>query len=138
MRATLVDTFAGIVFFTVVPGLLELWIVGLSPSQVFWARLTAVPVLLLTGRPYGLWRDFVMVRSGALRHGQVARFLADTAAFVSFQLPIYAGILLMVGASRADIVTGVATAFVAMLAVSRVYGLYLDLVRRLFGTLPTG
>ena len=57
MRSYFIDTAATITFFTVVAALSELLIAGMGPTQVLIARLIMIPVMMVTARPYGLWRD---------------------------------------------------------------------------------
>ena len=134
MRAFLVDTMAAVIFFTVAAGASELLVAGLSPSQVLVTRLLTVPVLVLTGRPYGRWRDIVF---GALRPATgLARGMADIAAFLSFQVPVYVAILSLAGAEWDEIARAAGAASVLMVAASRPYGLFLDWVRRVSGTSP--
>ncbi|MBT8418124.1 MAG: L-alanine exporter AlaE [Silicimonas sp.] len=131
MRAFAIDTLAAVAFFTIVAGASELLVAGLSPSQVLVTRLLTVPVLVLTGRPYGLWRDAVF---GLIRPlSRLGRGATDIAAFISFQVPVYVGILIFAGATRDEILRAAGAAVILMLVASRPYGLFLDWVRRLAG-----
>lgn len=125
------DSLTALVFFTVVATLSERYVAGMSWEQVAATRVGMVPVMLLTGRPYGLWRDLVFRRLAGR-----AGLLVDTAAFVSFQLPVYAVILALAGAELVQMVAALASATVGMLALSRPYGLVLDAARRVAGTAP--
>ena len=98
------------------------------------ARLAAVPVMLLTGWPYGMWRDAVLHRLGAARRGRVERSAIDVAAFTTFQVPVCAAILALAGASTAQVAAALSSATVFMLLLSRPFGLFLDAARRLAGT----
>lgn len=131
MRVFLTDTLAAVMFFTLVAGLSEWLVAGLSPSQILLTRLVTIPVLILTGRPYGLWRDTAFRLVGPV--STPARTLVDVAAFVSFQVPVYVAILLVAGADTDEILRATAAAMVLMLLLSRPYGLFLDMVRRLTG-----
>lgn len=130
MRAYLVDTLAGLLFFTVVAGFSEFVIAGLSWQQVLVSRLTTVPVLFVTGWPYGLWRDRLLIRLWASGRGQMRDLVVDTIAFVSFQVPVYIGILFLVGAEPDEMFRALGSAIVLMIALSRPYGLFLDCFRR--------
>ena len=134
MKATLVDTLTTVVFFTAVAATTELLIAGMTPAQVATARGISVPLMLLTGRPYGLWRDtwFRRVRP---RH-RIAAAVVDTAAFLSFQVPVYAVALIVAGADTGQMVRAAASAVVGMLILGRPFGLVLDRVRRICGTAP--
>ena len=133
MRGFLADTTALVVFFTVTGVLNERFVAGMTWDEVAASRAIGAPLMVLTARPYGLWRDWVMgwerPRSPLLR---------DTVALLSFQLPIYAGIILAGGARGAEVAAGVGGAAVIMLVSGRPYGLWLDRVRRWFGLPPGG
>lgn len=95
------------------------------------ARLTAIPVMLATGRPYGLWRDAAFA---ALRpSGTVGRTAVDVGAFVTFQVPVYAAILWLAGAEGGQMAAALGGATVGMILLSRPFGLWLDWMRRVCG-----
>ena len=133
MKRILVDSAAAVAFFTTLAGLVEYFVAGLSLDQVILTRIAALPAILFTGRLYGIWRDWVFARTGAEHRGPTFRLAADTAAFISFQLPVYGAILILAGASPAQIAAAIGTASGAMLLVSRPYGLFLDFCRRIAG-----
>lgn len=128
-----IDTLAAVVFFTIVATLTEAFIAKMSWSQVLWARLFAVPAMIATGRPYGMWRDFVFRMLG----GPVPRWwrqgVLDVLAFLSFQVPVYVAILVIAGATVAQVWAAVSAAIVFMVLLSRPFGLFLDVARRVFG-----
>ena len=136
MRAAVVDTVASIVFFSIVAGLTEYFVAGLSPTQVLVSRSVTIPVLVLTGRPYGMWRDLVFALTGARRRGRPALLALDTVAFMTFQLPVYAAILALAGATGPQMLAALASATFAMLLLSRPFGVFLDWVRQRSGTAP--
>ena len=135
-RAAAVDTIAAVAFFTLIAAATEYLIAGLEPLQILVSRTATIPALILTGRPYGLWRDAILSRTGARRRGRAAMLAADTVAFLSFQVPIYAAILTLAGASGPQMTAALGTATVAMLLLSRPFGLFLDWVRRRAGVAP--
>ena len=114
----------------------ERLIAGTDWSQVAWARAAAVPAMLLTGRSYGLRRDAVLAGLGAAGRGRVGRTAIDLAAFMTFQVPVYAVILAFAGASAAQTLAALSSATLFMLLLGRPFGLFLDAVRRLAGTAP--
>jgi len=131
MKAFLVDTLATVVFFTVVAAIAELVVVGLEPSQVLVARLFMVPVMVATGRPYGMWRDWVF---GRLRpQSRMAKVVVDTMSFISFQMPVYMVSLAIVGATAAEMLAAAAAAIVGMMLASRPFGIFLEMVRKRAG-----
>lgn len=87
------------------------------------------------GRPYGLWRDFMMSHAKETRCSQV---LWDSGALMSFQVPIYAAIIALSGATGEGLVRGVLGAAVMMLVLGRPYGAFLNWIRRLFRLPPGG
>jgi hypothetical protein len=125
-----------VVFFTVVAGAAELLIAGLAPRQVLISRSATIPVLVLTGRPYGLWRDAILTRTSARGRGRAAILAADTVALLSFQVPIYAAILAIAGAAPDQMIRALAAAAVGMLILGGPYGVFLDWVRRRAGVAP--
>lgn len=131
MKIFIVDTLASVLFFTAVATFSELVIAGMEPMQVLLARTIMVPVMVLTGRPYGMWRDrvFMFLRPGT----RVSRIATDIIAFIMFQMPIYVATLLVAGAGREEVLAAVSSAIVLMIATSRPFGLFLDLARRLSG-----
>ena len=132
MRRYLADTFALFVFSMLAGMFTEIVVAGLTVEQSLYARLTALPVILITGRPYGLYRDW-MWRVWRANEGVTRRLLADTAALISFQLPVYWVILAFVGATLWQIAAASVTATVILAVSGRPYGALLDVSRRLFG-----
>lgn len=133
MRKFLADTVALIVFSTVGGAATEILIAGMTVAQSAQARITAIPLILLTARPYGFYRDWLFRLTGSEHSNQLRKTVIDIAAFVSFQVPVYVVILLMVGASLSQIVAACSTAVAIMIISGRLYGLFLELCRRAFG-----
>ena len=130
-RAFLADTAALVSFFTLTGVLNERFVVGMDWPEVARARLIGAPLMVLTARPYGAWRDAVMARmsTGTAR----SDFVWDTAALIAFQVPIYVAVIAAGGARGAELATGAAGAAAMMLLLGRPYGLWLGAVRRRFG-----
>lgn len=131
MKRTMVDTGTTIVFFTIVAAISEYFIAGMEPREVLLTRAIMVPLMILTGRPYGIWRDWVFTKT--LPSRAVTRVLADAGAFISFQLPVYAATLVVAGADIREITILMVAVVPQMLLVSRPFGVCLDLMRRLAG-----
>ena len=131
MRRFVVDTVTNVTFFTVVATFSEAVIAGMGAREVLVTRLIMLPVMVLTGRPYGLWRDWVFARLRPAR--RFARTLTDIVAFLGFQVPVYAATLAVAGADRSEIATAIGSAIVFMILLSRPFGLLLDLCRRWAG-----
>ncbi|MDJ1653353.1 L-alanine exporter AlaE [Raoultella sp. Ech2A] len=137
MRRTafIADTAALILFFTTTGIINERMIAGMTWEQVLHARLLGAALMIPVARPYGIWRDWLMRRAGP---GRVSQLLWDSAALVSFQVPIYALIIAFSGASGSGLVRGTLGAALMMLCLGRPYGAFLNWVRKLFGLPPGG
>ena len=134
-RAFLADTTALILFFTTTGIINERFVAGMAWDQVFHARLLGAVLMVPTGRPYGVWRDWIMRRA---RPSRMSQLLWDSLALVSFQVPIYAAIIAVNGAAGRGLLLGVLGATAMMLALGRPYGAFLNWVRALFGIPPGG
>ncbi|MBP1848836.1 L-alanine exporter AlaE [Rhizobium halophytocola] len=130
------DTLALVIFFTIVSGLNERFVAGMAWSEVLVSRSIGAVLMVLTARPYGLWRDWVFAR--LTPRGRAPELLTDCAALLSFQVPIYVAILAMGGAEGLAIAKGALGFAVLMLVVGRPYGMFLDFVRRQFGLTGSG
>lgn len=134
-RAFIADTTALLLFFTTTGIINERFIAGMSWEQVGQARLLGAALMIPIGRPYGLWRDWLMRRA---RPRRLSRLLWDSLALVSFQVPIYAAIIAVSGASGRGLLLGILGATAMMLALGRPYGTFLNWVRARFGLPPGG
>lgn len=134
-RAFIADTTALILFFTTTGIINERFIAGMTWEQVFHARLLGAVLMVPVGRPYGIWRDWLMQRA---RPDRLSQLLWDSLALVSFQVPIYAAIIAISGASGRGLLLGVLGATIMMLALGRPYGAFLNWVTALFGLPPGG
>lgn len=131
LRSFAADTLALVIFFTVVSGLNERFIAGMSWPEVAISRSIGAVLMVLTARPYGYWRDwFLTVTKPAT---PPATLLMDSVALLSFQVPVYLLIIVASGARGMGIATGAIGFAVLMLVLGRPYGLWLDFVRRRFG-----
>jgi hypothetical protein len=110
----------------------ELFIAGMEPKQVLTARLIMVPVMMVTSRPYGLWRDWFFARFQPRRW--ITNVASDIFAFVTFQVPVYVATLVIAGATMSEIAAAVSAAIVFMILLSRPFGLYLEALRNWAGT----
>ena len=133
MRRLAADVFAMVTFSTVLGMMIEIGIAELTLLQSVQARLMAIPVNLATGRPYGVFRDWWLRRLGVSASHPFQTGLADTAAFVVFQIPLYAGVLTLSGAKPVQVAIACASMSAIFAGSGRPYGLYLDSCRRAFG-----
>ena len=91
--------------------------------------------MIPVGRPYGIWRDWMI---GHARETRGSQILWDSAALMTFQVPIYAAIIAVSGASGAGLLRGVLGAAVIMIVLGRPYGAFLNWIRHMFGLPPGG
>jgi len=133
MRRIAADVFAMVVFSTVLGTAIEIGVVGLTLFQSLQARSMAIPLNIVSGRPYGIFRDWLIRQLGLTPENRVGFALGDITAFVLFQIPLYAIVLFVSGATASQV--GVACLSMSLLfaASGRPYGLFLDACRRLFG-----
>lgn len=135
LRPFIADTVALLIFFTITGALNERFISNMTWEEVAHARLLGAALMVPVARPYGMWRDLLMKRAST---GRWSQLLWDSAALVTFQVPIYAGIIFVSGASGKDLALGVLGATVIMLVTGRPYGAFLYWVRARFGLPPGG
>lgn len=131
MRVFIVDTLATVVFFTAAATFSELVVAGMTPVEVLTTRLVMVPIMILTGRPYTRWRDWLLRRIRPQR--RLAVVATDIAAFLAFQVPVYGATLLIAGASAREAFVAILSAVVFMILLARPFGLFVDRARRIFG-----
>lgn len=129
-RSFIADTIALISFFTVTGIVNERFVAGMSWDQVLDARLLGAILMVPSGRPYGFWRDWLMRHATETRGSQI---FWDTLALVSFQVPLYAAILVISGARVDEVLRGSLGVIIIMLALGRPYGAYLSFIRGSFG-----
>ncbi|WP_172294981.1 L-alanine exporter AlaE [Pseudoruegeria sp. HB172150] len=134
MRNFIADTLALVIFFTITGVLNERLIAGMDWAEVLRARTIGAPLMVLTARPYGVWRDWMMARRAA----ESQPLIFDSLALLVFQVPIYAGIVAAGGADAAETARASAGAALMMLAFGRPYGVWLGIVRGWFGLPPDG
>jgi len=132
MKGYFVDTTATVVFFTIVAAASELFVAGMDPKQVLTARLIMIPVMMITARPYGLWRDWFFSKFRPQRW--MASVACDIGAFLTFQVPVYVFTLVVAGANASEIGAAVSAAVVSMVLLSRPFGVYLEVLRGWAGT----
>ena len=130
-RSFIADTLALVVFFTITSGINERIIAGMAWDEVVVARSFGALLMVLTARPYGLWRDWLFKTVNPKT--RVTGLLTDCISLLVFQVPIYVVILMVGGAEGAAILKGTAGFAIAMLLLGRPYGVFLDFVRTLFG-----
>ncbi len=121
------------VVFCFVSGMvIEIFVSGMSFEQSLQSRLLSIPVNIAIAWPYGIFRDFVLRQGARFSDSSVMRNISDLLAYVLFQSPVYAAILLAVGASTDQIITAVATNAAISCGMGVLYGYFLDYCRRWF------
>ena len=132
LRHAVADTFAMVVYCSVVNMLIEIFLSGMTFEQSLSSRLVAIPVNIIIAWPYGLYRDAIMRYARRISPKSGMRTLADVVAYVTFQSPVYVLILLSVGADWHQILAAVSSNAVVSLVMGAAYGYFLDFCRRLF------
>ena len=127
LRHAVADTFAMVVYCTVVNMMIEIFLSGMTFEQSLSSRLVAIPVNIIIAVPYGMYRDFAM---------RQARRISDVLAYVTFQSPVYVAILWGVGADSHQIVAAVSSNLAVSMMMGAAYGYFLDYCRRLFRVAP--
>lgn len=125
------DITAMILFSTAICMSIEIFIAKLTFIQSVKARIAAVPVNLITGRPYGWFRDRLFLFFGIDRSSPWKMVLGDTLAFVLFQVPLYVIVLLAAGATWRQIALSTGFMSLTFSLAGRPYGVFLDFCRRL-------
>ncbi len=138
LRHAVADTFAMVVYCSVVNMLIEIFLSGMSFEQSLSSRLVAVPVNILIAWPYGFYRDAIMRVARRMSPAGWMKNLADVLAYITFQSPVYVVILLAVGADWHQIAAAVSSNIVVSMLMGAAYGYFLDYCRRLFKVTACG
>jgi hypothetical protein len=125
-----------VVFSIAIGAFVELVITGLTLEQTIRVRAAAIPVALLIGRPYGIYRDWLFRRLGGADSTRLQTALLDTLANLTFQIPLYALILALNGATLLQTLAATGSILVIAGLSGRPYGIFLGWCRRLFGVAP--
>ncbi|MGK9174718.1 L-alanine exporter AlaE [Yokenella regensburgei] len=132
LRHAVADTFAMVVYCSVVNMVIEIFLSGMTFEQSLSSRLVAIPVNIIIAWPYGFYRDAFLRQARRITPASWMRNLADVLAYVTFQSPVYVAILLTVGADWQQIIAAVSSNIVLSMMMGAVYGYFLDYCRRLF------
>ncbi|CAM3798715.1 L-alanine exporter AlaE [Vibrio aerogenes CECT 7868] len=132
IRHAAADTFAMVIFCFLTGMCIEVFISGMTLEQSLASRLLSIPVNIVIALPYGLYRDAFLRLGRRLGEGSLIRNLCDLMAYVTFQSPVYIGILWSVGATMDQIVTAVTSNILISCGLGVVYGHFLDICRRWF------
>ncbi|MDP2489285.1 L-alanine exporter AlaE [Vibrio splendidus] len=132
IRNAAADTFAMVVFCFTSGMIVEVFISGMTFEQSLASRTLSIPVNIAIAWPYGLFRDWFLRNGAKLSQSSLMKNISDLLAYVLFQSPVYAGILLAVGASSDQIVTAVTSNAVISCGMGVLYGYFLDMCRKWF------
>ncbi len=121
-----------VVFCFVSGMIIEIFISGMTFEQSLASRLLSIPVNIAIAWPYGVFRDWVLRQGARVSTSSIAKNVSDLIAYVLFQSPVYAGILLAVGASTDQIITAVSSNAVISCGMGVLYGYFLDMCRKWF------
>ena len=136
LRHAVADTFAMVVYCTVVNMMIEIFLSGMTFQQSLSSRLVAIPVNIIIAVPYGFYRYFAMRQARRISPSGWMKNIADVVAYVTFQSPVYVAILLVVGADWHQIAAAVSSNIVVSMMMGAAYGYFLDYCRRLFRVSP--
>ncbi|EGR0753341.1 L-alanine exporter AlaE [Vibrio vulnificus] len=132
IRHAAADTFAMVVFCFISGMIIEILISGMTFQQSLASRTLSIPVNIAIAWPYGVFRDWVLRQGARVSTSGLMKNVSDLVAYVLFQSPVYAGILLAVGASTEQIITAVTSNAIISCGMSVLYGYFLDMCRRWF------
>ena len=102
----------------------------MTMTQSLISRIVAIPVNLITARPYGFYRDFLFKKIRS--KNRIQKGGIDILIFTSFQIPVYIFVLLFAGANAEQIIKACSSVVVFFLILGRPYGLFLDFCRTIF------
>ncbi|EJK2116054.1 L-alanine exporter AlaE [Vibrio navarrensis] len=132
IRHAAADTFAMVVFCFISGMIIEILISGMTFQQSLASRTLSIPVNIAIAWPYGVFRDWVLRQGAKVSTSGLMKNASDLVAYVLFQSPVYAGILLAVGASTEQIITAVTSNAIISCGMGVLYGYFLDMCRRWF------
>jgi len=135
--AYMVDTFSEITFYTPLGMASEIWMAGMSFGQSLKTRVMGAITGAIFGRPYGKFRDYVFKKTKTGHSSSSLRKMAvDTAALITFWMPVYFGQLYIAGASKKSIIVALAIAIPFSFVEGRPFGMYMDWIRKKAGLRP--
>ena len=133
VRRFIADTAAMIIFSTSLGAFVEIIVTGLEPQQSLRIRIAAIPLMLISGRPYGIYRDWLFRRICGARTRGTQSLLIDSLANATFQVPLYLGLLAWGGATPYQMLVASLSILVIASVSGRPYGMFLNTCRRLLG-----
>lgn len=135
-RLWLADTLA-LMSFTMITGMfVEVAIAGMTIQQSLLSRLLCQPVNIVTGRIYGIFRDKIIKKLSHKKQRKWYNVLGDIIAFITFQLPLYIMILVIIGMDMQNITKAAMSQTLALLVLGAPYGYWLTVVRKFMNATP--
>lgn len=135
-RLWLADTLA-LMSFTIITGMfIEVAIAGMTIQQSALSRLLCQPINIVTGRMYGIYRDKIIDKLSHGKQRKWSKVLGDITAFITFQLPLYIVILVIIGMDMQGIVKAAMSQTLALFVLGAPYGYWLTIVRKFMNAAP--
>lgn len=138
-KTALVDIGGNVTYSLIVGSVID-YFAGLNLTGIIASRTSATGINLVTGGPYGWWREKAYQATKTNEEsGKVRKTLVDLLAFNTFQVPIYAsvvaiGSLISEGKVDWEKVKDGSTYFMMISPlIGPTMGLYMDGFRKLFG-----
>ena len=132
-RHFIADTIARVTF-SVATGMVIELSAGMTVTESLVSRAVAQPTTAITARPYGWLRDKALGYCGITKKQWFWWGVINIITYACFYCPQYAAIryfIIGVGARETWIATGILAASSLLLGI--LFGLWLDLVRKIFG-----
>jgi len=108
----------------------EFLIAGMDFMEWLMTRLSSSVINTLTGRLYGIWRDWFLTRLKVNEKSHFFRkYLCDTLAFVGFQLPLYWISMTISGVELNEMIRASMPLVLIAGITGRPYGVWLDKFR---------
>lgn len=112
----------------------EAFIAGMDWNEVGKTRLAALVGNTVVGRPYGIYRDWVMKKLHVTEDSHwMKKYLVDVATFATGQTPFYLGFLTVAGADVPEMAKAASFLTLAAPLVGRPQGWVYDRMREQFG-----
>ena len=135
----LVEAFTMNVFSLVITTPNEILIGGMDFKEFIGTRIAAMVFNTITGRPYGLWRDWLITKLGFTPNSSRGeKYFGDTLAFIGFQLPGYWACCLVGGAELDETLKASVILTIIAGLTGRPYGIWLEKFRLECGLSPMG
>jgi len=127
------DTFANVSFSLVVGGINDFFVTGLNLEETVKSRVINCAVAASIGRMYGLYRDGMWDFFGLNESSSpIAKTVADVAAGLTVNIPLYVSAIYLAGARDEQMVRGVMSCAGLVMLTARPYGAYMSYIRQRF------